>query len=135
MKVDVTQALKDFEGTPLYRETRKRDEEGKTIRNERGEPVLEDEKMTLRAVINTALIAEKAEGKPRTSEDKNEARPILKKLWENKMVSFTTKQAGYIIEKVEEIYNPLIIERVNEAFDEAGGDDEGEKEDKKEKKK
>ena len=125
MKIDVTQSLKNYEGTFIYEENVKRDEEGKTVRDNDNKPVLEDVKLTLRSVVNTALIASEPD-KTRTAEDKSKADQILRKLWEKKEVDFTTKDGGYIIEKVGIFFNPLVLGRVEDIFDGAG--------DKKEKK-
>lgn len=135
MKIDCTQVLKNYEGVPIYEERRKRDDNGKTVRNENGEPVVEDVELTLRSAINTALMAETPGEKFRTADDKNKARPILKKLWENSRVKFSTKNGGYIIEKVEAIFNPLIIQRVQDIFDNAGEGGEEKEENKNEEKK
>ena len=120
MKVDVTQILKNYEGQSIYEERRKRDDKGKTIKDEKGEPVPEEIELTLRSVISTSLLSENiGEGKPRTAEDKNKSRPILNKLWEGKWLDISTKDAGYVIEKVETFFNPLVIDRVNSMFDRA----------------
>ena len=132
MKINVLQVLKNYEEQPIYEERAKRDEEGKTIRNSEGEPVLEDVKLTLRSVITTALLGSEPD-KPRTAEDKNKADQINRKVWEKKEVGFTVKESGYIIEKVGIFFNPLILGRVDEIFEGKEEEEEGEKEEKKRK--
>ena len=116
MKILVTQVLKNYEGKSIYEERVKRDDEGKTVRNEDGEPITEDVKLTLRSVIITALLGSEP-NKPRTAEDKNKADQINRKIWEKKEVDLTVKQRGYILEKVGIFFNPLVLGRVEDALE------------------
>ena len=119
MKLNVLQSILNYSGKPVYDENVKRDDEGKTVRDTDNKPVLEDVKLTLRSVLNTALLASEPD-KTRTAEDKSKADQILRKVWEKKEVDFTTKDGGYIIEKVGIFFNPLILGRVENIFDGVG---------------
>ena len=119
MKLNVLQSILNYSGKPVYEENVKRDDEGKTVRDTDNKPVLEDVKLTLRSVLNTALLASEPD-KTRTAEDKSKADQILRKVWEKKEVDFTTKDGGYIIEKVGIFFNPLILGRVENIFDGVG---------------
>jgi len=116
MRINVTQTLLNYEGKPIYEQRNKRDDEGKIIRKDDGEPVLEDVKLDLRSVITTALLGSEP-NKPRTAEDKNRADQINRKIWEKKEVDLTIKERGYIMEKVGIFFNPLVLGRIEELFE------------------
>lgn len=130
MLIDTTQVILNYENVPMYEERIKRDAEGKTVKKltKKGEevPVVEEVEMTLRSIIRSSLLGSEPD-KVRGAEDKNKADQILRKVFAGKKIKLTTKQAGYIIEKVGIFWNPLVLGRVEEIFD---GKDEEDKEGK-----
>lgn len=73
--------------------------------------------MTWRDVFNTALNSQ-AKDEHLTSQDKSQCYQITKKCFATNEPDFTTKEAAFIIDRVEKIYiMPLIIGRVQELFD------------------
>lgn len=131
MKILVTQVLKNYEGKPIFEQRAKRDQKGKTVRDDEDNPITEDVELTLRSVITGSLLGEDPNPKkPRTAEDKNKAHQINTKIWQSKATNLTVQERSYIIERVGIFYNPLILGRVEEIFEDGKEDEEVKEPDK-----
>lgn len=96
MRIDVTQAIKDFKNEPVL--------------NENKEPV------TFRDIASVAINTEDNEHRM-TAEKKNQAFQIGIKLWSDKEVDLTVDQAALIKERVGLFYSPAVYGRVCEMLE------------------
>lgn len=105
MKVDTTQILKTIQGEDMFRMEEVDGKEKKKI-------------LSLRDILTDALNGENVENRL-TSEKKNKAWQLMKKLWDGngKEVNFTIDDLAYMKERVGIFYNPMTYGLISDLFE------------------
>ena len=117
MKVKIIQPIINFEGKQLFQAVVKRDEIGKPIRNEKGEPLTEDQPTIWRTVAYNALEGRATEREVLTAEDKVKCGQIERKIYESNEPDLTETERTFLIERIEKtILSPMICVLAKDFF-------------------
>ena len=108
MRIDVTQAVYDYEGKPISKN--KTDAKGKLVLDADNRPVQESQ--TIREFFTTALNSA-TQNETFTAEQKAKAYQISLKLWAGKEANLTLDDRAFLKERINLIFiNPMLCGRL-----------------------